>query len=66
MTANVGTLDRILRAALGIALIAIAFAVLGGGALRWIAAIVGVVMLATSAMRFCPLYTLFGIRTCKA
>ncbi|WP_296988128.1 YgaP family membrane protein [Thalassospira sp. UBA1131] len=24
----------------------------------------GVVMLATAALRFCPLYMLFGLRTC--
>jgi hypothetical protein len=30
-----------------------------------ISVIAGIVMLATSAMKFCPIYRLFGIRTCK-
>jgi hypothetical protein len=30
-----------------------------------VAMIAGVVMLATSAMRFCPIYRILGIRTCK-
>ena len=60
MNANVGTLDRALRAALGLVLLALT---LSGviGAWGWI----GVVPLATAAFRFCPLYTLLGIRTCS-
>lgn len=56
---NVGDLDRGLRVAVGLALIA---AVLAGfiGAWGWI----GVVPLATGLMRSCPVYTLLGIRTC--
>ena len=60
MNANVGTLDRALRAALGLVLLALT---LSGviGAWGWI----GVVPLATAAFRFCPLYTVLGIRTCS-
>ncbi|MCU0887421.1 MAG: DUF2892 domain-containing protein [Rubritepida sp.] len=56
---NVGDLDRGLRIAVGLALIA---AVLAGfiGAWGWI----GVVPLATGLMRSCPVYSLLGIRTC--
>jgi hypothetical protein len=59
--ANVGTVDRVLRAILGIALIVLA---LTGqiGAWGWI----GIVPLATAVFRFCPVYTLLGIRTCSA
>lgn len=67
--ANVGSLDRILRFVLGAVLIgapfllAETFAPLGA----WRFAIVGwgVVMLGTAAFRFCPAYTLLGIRTCR-
>jgi VIT1/CCC1 family predicted Fe2+/Mn2+ transporter len=69
MTGNIGTIDRVLRALIGIALLALA---LGGfvpalavGAPKWIAVAVGVVMLATAGLRFCPLYRIFGIRTCQ-
>jgi len=59
MPKNVGSIDRILRALIGIALIAWA-AVLGGPVWAWI----GIVPLATAGMSFCPAYTLLGIRTC--
>jgi hypothetical protein len=36
----------------------------GSGATA-ISVIAGLIMLATSATRFCPLYRVFGIRTCK-
>lgn len=68
MTINVGTIDRIARAVLGVALLYLAFAsgVLDGGIWQWIAAAAGVVMLAVAAIRFCPVYTLIGVKTCRA
>jgi len=70
MTANVGTLDRILRAVAGIVLLWLAFAsgmpLFESGAPKWIAAVVGVVMLVVAAVRVCPLYSILGVRTCKA
>lgn len=69
MTSNVGTLDRIARAVLGVLLIAAPFisgsALFQSATVTGISVFVGIVMLATSAMRFCPLYRIFGIRTCK-
>ncbi len=74
MIANVGTVDRVLRLAVGVALISVALfsgggmfgaAMLGMGAWKiWVFA-VGAVMIATAVLRFCPLYTLLGIRTCQ-
>ena len=58
MTKNIGLIDRVLRALLGIGLIA--WALTGGPLWAWI----GVVPLATAAISFCPLYTLLRIRTC--
>jgi len=60
MEANVGTIDRIARIVLGLALIAGA---LSGviGAWGWI----GVVPLATGLFRFCPAYRLIGLNTCS-
>lgn len=69
MTANLGSIDRIIRIILGIALLALAFggfsAVFAAGAPKWIAAAAGVILIATAGMRFCPLYRIFGIHTCK-
>lgn len=59
MQANVGSLDRIARIVGGVALIALA-ATGQVGVWGWI----GVVPLATGLFRFCPAYTLLGIRTC--
>jgi hypothetical protein len=59
MSANVGTLDRILRIALGLALLSLVFV---GPQTLW--GLVGIVPLATALFGFCPAYALFGIRTC--
>ena len=68
MTINVGTIDRIARAILGVALLYLAFAsgVLDGTIWQSVAAAAGVVMLAVAAIRSCPVYTLIGIKTCRA
>lgn len=58
MKANVGAIDRILRATAGLGLIG--WAALGGPVWAWI----GVVPLLTAAVGFCPVYTLFGINSC--
>ena len=56
---NVGTVDRILRVVLGIALIALTLA--GTiGVWGWI----GVVPLLTAALGTCPAYTMLGMSTC--
>jgi hypothetical protein len=57
---NVGTLDRTLRIGGGLAL-TIAAATGAIGAWGWI----GVVPLATGLLRFCPIYPLLGINTCR-
>ena len=59
MNMNVGGADRILRIVAGLILIGLT---LGGqiGAWGWI----GVVPLATGLFKFCPLYTVLGIKTC--
>ncbi|MFY7913602.1 MAG: YgaP family membrane protein [Rubrivivax sp.] len=59
MQTNVGTIDRILRAVIGLALIALTWA--GTiGVWGWI----GVVPLLTAALGFCPLYTMLGFSSC--
>ena len=60
MKANVGGIDKVLRLAAGLGLIA--WALLGGPVWAWI----GVVPLATGLFNFCPLYTLIGLNTCPA
>ena len=59
---NVGTLDRVLRIVLGLALLA-GFFLNPDAGLRWLY-LIGIVPLATGLMSTCPLYSLFGISTC--
>lgn len=70
MSVNVGTLDRVARAALGIALLYLAFAsglaLFEGAVFKYGAALIGIVMLVVAAIRICPIYAIFGIRTCRA
>jgi hypothetical protein len=61
MNKNIGTLDRTLRIAAGLALVALA-ATGTIGVWGWI----GAVPLATGLIGWCPAYTLLGIKTCKA
>ncbi|WP_309417413.1 DUF2892 domain-containing protein [Telmatospirillum sp.] len=58
ITRNVGTIDRVARAVIGLALIA--WALMGGPVWAW----VGVVPLATAVVSFCPAYALLGLKTC--
>ncbi len=65
MTKNMGSLDRVARAIIGAVLVV--FAVSAGWSPLWavIAALVGLVMLGTAAMGYCPPYAIFGIKTCS-
>lgn len=69
MTTNVGTFDRAFRLIVGVALFAAALsgaiALFDNTVVKYIAMIVGLVLAATSVFRFCPIYVLFGIRTCR-
>lgn len=58
MKVNVGSADKIIRIVAGVA-------VIGWGvyAQNWLGAI-GIIPLATAAMGWCPLYSVFGIKTC--
>ena len=68
MTHNVGKLDRILRAALGLVLLYLAFLsglpAFDGAVAKFGSALAGVVMLAVATLRICPIYAIFGIKTC--
>lgn len=67
MIRNMGSLDRILRAALLAPLLGVVAALVGATTPVGIVALVAaVVMLATAAAGSCPLYRLFGVDTCRA
>lgn len=59
MKQNVGTIDRAIRAIVGIGLISLVFV---GPQTVW--GWIGVVPLATAIIGWCPPYSLLGINTC--
>lgn len=62
MKKNVGTIDRVLRVILGLALLA-GFFLYRDGAYSWLF-LIGVIPLVTGLMSSCPLYSLLGMSTC--
>lgn len=69
MSTNVGTIDRIFRGTLGIVLIYLAFfsgiSFFDATLYRYGAAVIGVIMLVTSTLKLCPIYSLLGLKTCN-
>ena len=59
MTQNVGGIDRILRIVAGLVLIGLA----ATGTVGWWGWL-GIVLLATGAIGWCPPYAIFGFNTC--
>lgn len=60
MKQNVGSIDRALRAIVGLILIALVFV---GPQTVW--GWIGVIPLATAIIGWCPPYAMLGISTCK-
>ena len=61
MTTNVGTLDRIIRLAIAAVLVGLGVTNTVEGTLAWICGVGAV----AAVFRFCGLYTILGISTCK-
>lgn len=69
MTFNVGSTDRVLRGLLGLMLIIAPLlnmpAIWSSAPLAYGSMAIGLVLMITAALRFCPLYRIVGISTCK-
>lgn len=69
MTVNVGSADRLIRIILGLILIILPFVTSFGLWANPLAQlgvpVIGAVLVVTALVRFCPLYRLLGMRTCK-
>ena len=65
MTTNESSIDRIIRVVLAVVAFGAAFAVGLGSFGGIVLAVVGVVLLVTAAVGFCPLYRVFGMSTRK-
>ena len=57
---NVGTLDRLLRIVIGLGLISLVFI---GPQTPW--GWIGAILVVTGAVSWCPIYRVFGLRTCR-
>lgn len=62
MKVNEGSLDRIIRVILGLIILSLWF-VLQGNA-KYLA-LIGLIPILTSFTGWCPLYSIFGLNTCK-
>jgi len=60
MSRNMGQLDRILRFAIGALLIVLAIM---GTIGVW--GYIGVILVGTAFINFCPIYRIFGFKTCQ-
>lgn len=65
MKKNMGATDKYIRLFVAILLSVLVYFQVLEGTLAYIALGLGAVFVLTSMMSFCPLYTLFGINTCK-
>ncbi len=63
MTRNVGSIDRIVRIVVGLALLSLVYFLEGN--MRWWG-LVGLVPLVTGLVSSCPLYAVLGMSTCSA
>jgi hypothetical protein len=65
MTPNMGTLDRTVRVLGALALLGAWYFRVMTGTLGWVALAIAAVLLATSAVGWCPAYLPFGLSTRK-
>lgn len=65
LSLNVGNMDRIIRLILGVVLIGLAYSGTLTGTAAIIAYVVAAIAIVTGLVKFCLLYTLFGINTSK-
>lgn len=59
---NVGSTDRVIRSILGVVLIGVYFTY-PDASWKWAAMLIGLVLLFTSVMSSCAVYSLLGVRT---
>lgn len=65
MKANMGLIDRGIRVVIALVIATLAFTHVIEGTLEIVLLVIGFVFVLTSLISFCPLYTIFGINTCK-
>ena len=64
MKKNLGNIDRIIRVLFAVIVSVLFFTNVVTGTLGIVLIIIGGVLLATSFINFCPIYSIFGINSC--
>ncbi len=64
MKKNMGTADRIIRIIIAAIIVTLYFTEMITGTLAIVLLVLSGIFVLTSFISFCPLYTLFGIKTC--
>ncbi len=65
MGCNVGNTDQYVRYVLGVVFVIAYFLHWVSGFWGWVSLVLGVIFLVTGAIRYCLLYAIFGVNTCK-
>lgn len=59
---NVGRIDKVIRIIIGLSLLSLLYFM--DGNLKYLG-LIGLVPILTATVSYCPLYSIFGIKTCK-
>ena len=65
MKKNMGSTDRFIRIFIAVALLTTFYTDTVTGTLGYVLAALAGILILTTFISFCPLYTLFGMNTCK-
>jgi len=65
MKKNMGGIDRIVRIIIALIAVTLYFTNIINGTLAYVLLALSAVFVLTSFMSFCPLYSIFGLNTCK-
>ncbi|MDH3321870.1 MAG: DUF2892 domain-containing protein [Flavobacteriaceae bacterium] len=65
MKKNVGTTDKIIRLLIAVAALYVAYTGMVDSPWHYVLYAVSAVMVLTSIMSYCPLFSVFGINSCK-
>lgn len=65
MKKNMGIADRVIRCIVAAAIIGLYYAQIIEGTLAYVLLALAAIFVLTSFISFCPLYSLFGLSTCK-
>ncbi len=62
---NMGDLDKIIRVLVALAIGILSYTNVITGTTAIVLGVIGIVLVVTSLVNFCPLYQLLGVNTCK-